>query len=180
MDVLPWLLDWPPSPAKIVAFLLLTAASVGTLVAFGGVTDRIADENVTVADADLTVRLNDETNIPDTNGTVQTCLGSGTPGDSVAVLGDVTVDAPAAGTENHSTDRPLTVVVGLPETGETTTQTVEGSGGTADVFWTFEDEEVLSAGETTTLRVRVRSGETTVATATQSVTIENDTRSYDC
>lgn len=38
MDVLPWLLDWPPSPAKIVVFLVLAAASVGALVAFGGVT----------------------------------------------------------------------------------------------------------------------------------------------
>jgi hypothetical protein len=54
MNVLPWLLDWPPSPAKIGFFLLVTAFSVATLMAFGGVTDEVRSENVTIEATDLT------------------------------------------------------------------------------------------------------------------------------
>lgn len=60
MNLLPWLLDWPPKRRTIVAFLLVTAVSVGTLLVFAPLTDQLRTENVTVETADLTVRLNDE------------------------------------------------------------------------------------------------------------------------
>ena len=180
MNLLPWLLDWPPSPATVAVFLVLTAFSVGTLVAFGGVTDQITDENVTVAETDLSVRLNDELDIPSTNGSVETCLASGTPGDSILVVGDLTVDAPASGTGKHSPDRPLAVVLGLAHTEQTTTEQVDGTGGTTDVHWVVEDDETLAIGDEATVQIRVRSGGTTVATATRAITVEEGSRSYDC
>lgn len=51
MNVLPWLLDWPPSRGTIAVFVVLTAFSVGTLVLFGGVTDEIS------VLGDVTVRI---------------------------------------------------------------------------------------------------------------------------
>ena len=177
MNLLPWLLDWPPSPASVVVFLLVTAFSVGTLVAFGGVTDEITAENVTVEETDLSVRLNDERSLPDTNGTVQTCLSSGTPGDSISVIGDVTVDVPA----DRGRDAEFVVAVSLAHTEETTTASVEGTGRrTADVFWLLDDDETLAVGETARLQVRVRDGGSTVASVTREVTVENGSRSYDC
>ena len=116
MDVLPWLLDWPPSRAAVATFLVLTAVSVGTLIAFGGVTDEITRENVTVDATDVSVRLNDEGAVPDLGEGVQTCLASGTPPDSVAVIGDVTVAVPAEGTRNYPGEGPLTVAVSLAHT----------------------------------------------------------------
>lgn len=182
MNLLPWLLDWPPRPATVVAFLLVTAFSVGTVVAFGGVTDRPASENVTVDASDVTVRLNDETDLPDVgNDTVARCLGVGTPGDSIGVLGDVVVHVPTGtGGDRHGTER-LLVEVRLEQVGERTTQFVEGTGRvTASVFWILEDDETLSVGETASLRVRVlRDGET-VADVGRAVRVENGSRSYDC
>jgi hypothetical protein len=181
MDLLPWLLDWPPSRGAVAAFLVLTAASVGTLVAFGGVTDEITRENVTVDATDVSVRLNDEGGIPDLGEGVQTCLASGTPPDSVAVIGDVTVTVPAEGTRNYSGSGPVTVAVSLAHTDETTTETVEGSGeATRDIFWIIEDDETLSVGGTATLQVRVQSGDSTLAETTRTAPVENGTRSYDC
>ena len=154
----------------------MTAFSVGTLVAFGGVTDEITRENVTVDATDLSVRLNDEAGFPDVGEGVQTCVGSGTPPDSVAVVGDLTVGVPA-----DTPGGPLTVAVSLAHTEETTAATVEGSGDlTRDVFWVLDDDETLSVGGTATLQVWVRSGESTLAGTTRTAPVENDSRSYDC
>jgi hypothetical protein len=182
MNVLPWLLDWPPSPAAVGVFLLVTAFSVGTLVLFGGVTGDLTSENVTVAATDITVRLNDDYDFPDTgNGSVQTCLGVGTPGDSISVLGDVTVDIPAGRDPDSTGEGPLTVVVSLAHTEEATTQTVERTGNvTVDVFWLLDDDETLSVGDTTRLQIYVRAGAETLADATREVTVEEGSRSYEC
>ena len=180
MSPLPWLLDWPPSRAALAAFLLLTALSSGTVLLFGGGFDDGASETVTVESTDLTVRLNDGVDYPDaTNGSVQTCVAVGTPGDSVSVLGDVTVDVPPE--RGLAGDRHLTVAVSLGHTDATDTGTIEGPGTvTRDVFWVFADDETLSVGDTARLQIRVRSEGETVANATREVTVENGTRSFDC
>lgn len=180
MNVLPWLLDWPPSRGTVAVFLLVTTASVGTLVVFGGVTDEIAAENVTVDASDVTVRLNDEMSVPDGNGSVQTCLGSGTPGDSVSVIGDVHVEVPANGDRAYERDE-LAVTVRLERVGEVATSTIEGTGReTIDVFAVQDDEGTLAVDETATLRIRASSGDSTVVDANRSVDVENDSRSYSC
>ena len=173
MNLLPWLLDWPPSPARVAVVLLLTTASVATLVAFGGV---VSDGgNVTVASTDLDVRLNDDGSFPDTNGTVETCVASGTPPDSILVVGEVTVDVPA------DRDGELSVNVGLPALDATTTRTVDGVGRErVDVFWLLDDDETLAVGDRTRLRIEVREDGSTTATATSRVTVANGSRSYDC
>ncbi|WP_435346345.1 hypothetical protein [Haloarchaeobius sp. HRN-SO-5] len=179
MSLLPWLLRWPRRPVSLGVFLLLVAFSVGTLAAFGGLTGELASENVTVESADVTVRLNDETQFPDAgNGTVQTCLATGTPGDSIGVLGDVTLDVPR---DRDTGEDPLTVVVSLAHTEETTTATVEETGRvTSDVFWVLADDETLSVGDTARLQVDVRSDGSTVASTTETVVVGNGSRSYDC
>ena len=180
MNLLPWLLDWPPRPGAVGAVLLRTVFSVGTLVVFGGATAELASENVTVESVDLPVRLNDEDGLPDVgNGTVATCLGVGTPGDSISVTGDVTVDVPAGGRNDRRGER-LLVDVNLDRTEAHTTRPVEGTGRvTASVLWLL-DEETLSVGDTARLRVRVRAGGKTVASVERAVTVENGSRSYDC
>ncbi|MFC7132112.1 MULTISPECIES: hypothetical protein [Salinibaculum] len=179
MNPLPWLLDWPPRPATVAVTLLLTVFSVGTLVVFGGVVDDIESENVTVESMDLSVRLNDESSIPSGDGSVQTCLGSGTPGDRISVLGDVTVDVPPGW--DGPADGSLTVAVSLGHTDEATTQSVPSEGTeTVRVFWLLEDDETLSAGDEATVQVSVRTDDATVATATRPVTVEASSRSYDC
>lgn len=182
MNLLPWLLDWPPSPATVAAFVVLTVFSVGTLAMFGGVVDDGTSENVTVEEIDLTVALNDEMSFPDSeNGTVQTCMASGTPGDTISAQGAVTVRIPPDSERRYGDDAQGTVEVSLEHTREKTTDTIEGPGReTIDVFWLLDDDETLSVGDTATIQVRVRMDETTVATANQSVTVEEGTRTYDC
>ena len=183
MNLLPWLLDWPPSPGTIVFVLLMTALSAGTLVAFGGVVNEADQENVTIEATDVSVRLNDdEGGFPEgENGTVRTCLGSGTPGDSISVLVDVTVTVPAEERRGVGEERRLTVVVSLAHTEEHTADTVTGTGrATSDVFWLLDHDETLSVGDTATLQVRVREEGSTVASATRPVTVENGSRSHDC
>jgi len=181
MNLLPWLLDWPPSRGTIAVFVVLTVFSVGTLIAFGGVTDEITDGNVSIESADLSVTLNDEVNIPDTNGSVQTCLGSGTPGDSIAVMGDVTVDIPVQEQRDRNPERIHSIVVSLAHTNESTSTAVERTGQvTQDVSWILDDDESLAPGETARLQIRVRTAETVVNETTQRVTVKNGSRSYDC
>lgn len=182
MNVLPWLFDWPPNRASVALFLFLTAFSVGTLVLFGGVTDESTSKNVTVEATDLSVHLNDDTDPLDAaNGTVQKCLASGTPGDSILVVGDVTVDVPADWHGGSAGDPQVTLVMSLAHTEETTTETVSGTGrATTRVFWVLDDDETLSAGDTAEFRVRARADDSTVANATRAVTVRNDSRSYDC
>lgn len=182
MNLLPWLLDWPPSRGSVVVFLLLTVFSVGTLVVFGGVTDDIARENVTVESANLSVRLNDEFEYPDVGtGTVQGCLASGTPGDRVSLTGDVTVGIPADTGSTADSSGDLSVVVSLARVAETTAAPVSGTGQvTVDIFWIFDDDETLSVGDSATVRIRVRRPDETLATATRTVTVENGSRSFEC
>jgi len=182
VNLLPWLLDWPPSPATIAVFVVLTTLSIGTLVVFGGAVDDGTDENVTVEEVDLTVALNDELSFPDgENGTVQTCMASGTPGDSISVLGDVVVEIPPDSGRGYAAERSATVEVSLAHTDETTTATVEGPGReTMDVFWILEDDETLSVGDTETVQVRVRIDGSRVTRATRNVTVQEGSRSYDC
>jgi len=180
MNVLPWLLDWPPRPAAIVFFVVVTVFSVGTLVLFGGVPGETGSENVSIEEADVTVRLNDEQEFPDTgNGSVQTCMASGTPGDSISVLGDVVVEVPPETVDGK--DSEVAVVVSLNHTEESRTMTVEDSGRrTSDVFWVLPDDETLSVGETVGVQVNVRSDEKVLANATTPMVVQNGTRTYDC
>lgn len=175
-DILPWLLHWPPRKRTIAVFILITAASLGTIVVLGGVTDTQSDGNITVSDVDLSVRLNDESEFPDTNGTVETCIGSGTPGDHLSILGEITVRIPPA----HS-GTTQAIVLELNETWNRTVGTIEGRGSvTKDVFWLIEDDETLSVGDTGTVKIHVQERGKTVASRVLPVPIEDGSRSYDC
>ncbi|QLD90812.1 hypothetical protein HWV07_17890 [Natronomonas salina] len=182
MSLLPWLLDWPPTRAQVAVFLLVSALSVGTIAMMGGVADDPASENVTVEDIDLAVSLNDEASYPEgANGTVQTCFASGTPGDSVSVLGDVILDVPESDGRGRSSERQLRVTVNLTEMSETTAQTETGTGTVhSDVFWLIDDDETLAVGDTVTLHVTVHDERGRVATATDNVVVQGDSRTYDC
>jgi hypothetical protein len=179
VNLLPWLLDWPPSRGTVAVFLLLTTFSAGTLVLFGGVTEP-AGGNVTVETSDVSVRLNDQqSTIPDVeNGTVHTCLGSGTPPDSILVVGDVTVDVPPELVREHGE---LSLAVSLAHTDQTTTETVTEAGQTTEsLFWRLSDDETLSVDETARLQVRVRAGGEVLAEMARPTTVEEGSRSYDC
>ena len=112
-------------PTAIDVSLLVTGFSVGTLALLGGSIDERADETAAVEVVDLSVRLDDEHDVPDAgNGTVQTCIGVGTPGDHVSMPGDVTVDVPAAANRKSFGERGLLVEVSFAHT----TATVGGTG----------------------------------------------------
>lgn len=181
MSPLPWLLEWPPSRGAVAVFLVVTACSLGTIAVLGDDIDRSDGGNVTVEEIDVAVALNDDFDYPEgERGAVQTCLASGTPGDSVSVLGGVVVDIPP---ENgwSTDDRRLAVTVSLAYTNESTSGTVTGPGrDTHDVFWVLDDDETLEVGDTETVQVRVEAAGSTVASATESVTVQNDSRTYDC
>lgn len=69
----------------------MTAFSVGALVLFAPVTDRINP----VEASNVSVHLNDEITMPDIeNGTVATRVASGTPGDHLTVRADILVETP--------------------------------------------------------------------------------------
>lgn len=177
MKLLPWLLNWPPRPATIVAFLLVTAFSVGTLVLFAPVTDQIGPDEASVEVANASVHLNDELEIPDEgNGSVVTCLSSGTPGDHLTVRADVVVETPI-----KDDDATYDLEVSLADGAATMTEPVQQTGrARVDIFRVVSDDETLSVGETTELEVRLRRSESVVAAATRSVTVEEANRSFDC
>jgi hypothetical protein len=182
MSVLAWILRWPPSRGTVVVFLVLTAFSVGSLVAFGGHVHDDTGENVTVEATDLTVRLNDEIDFPEGgNGSVRTCVGMGTPGDAISVAGTVTFDVPREWERHGSDGRELVLVVTLAHTDETITSSVSRTGQVrTQVFGLLDDDETLSPGDTGTLVLRVRHDGSIVATATRTITVEEGTRTYDC
>lgn len=181
MNLLPWLLRWPPRPAVVVAVLLVTLVTAGTLAAFGGTPVDPADRSVAVEDIDVTVRLNDEAAAPPGgNGTVQTCLASGTPGNSVSVLGDVTVDVPADRRDNLR-DEQWVVAVGLGGRADTSRTALDRTGRTTvDVFRLLAADGTLSVGDDVDVPVRVLADGSVVANDTATVTVENGSRSYDC
>jgi hypothetical protein len=110
VNLLPWLLNWPPRPASIVVFLLLTAFSVGTLMLFAPVTDQINPDEVTVEASNVSVHLNDEITMPDAeNGTVATCIASGTPGDHLSVRADLLIETPLEEGESSNYDIEVTI-----------------------------------------------------------------------
>jgi hypothetical protein len=178
VNLLPWLLNWPPRPAAVVAFLFVTAFSVGTLVLFAPVTDQINPDEATVEASNVSVHLNDEITMPEIeNGTVATCMASGTPGDHLTVRADILVETPMEGGD----DSPYDIEVGLGNGSMTTTEPVPQTGRErVDVFWVVRDDESLSVGDTAEVRIRLRESDSVVATSTRAVTVEKASRSYDC
>ncbi|WP_255152907.1 hypothetical protein [Halorarius halobius] len=178
MNVLPWLLNWPPRPGAVIAFLFVTAFSVGTLVLFTPVTDQINPDEATVEASNVSVYLNDEITMPDIeNGTVATCVASGTPGDHLTVRADILVETPMEG----SNTSPYDIEVSLGNGSMTTTEPVQQTGRErVDVFWVVSDDESLSVGDTADIHIRLRDSDSVVATATRAVTVEKTRRSYDC
>ena len=182
MDVLPWLLDWPPSRGTIAVFVVLTAFSVGTLALFGGVTDEITYDNATIETTDFTVSLNDEIAVPNV-GTdeVETCLASGTPGDRISVRGNVTVRIPSERDRTADPARRVHLAVSLAHTDERTTKRLSRTGEvTTDVSWTLEDDEVLAVNDTASVQVGLLADDSVLANQTTEVIVKNATRSYDC
>ncbi len=177
MILLPWLLDWPPRPRSVLAFLVVTAFSVGTLVLFAPLTDQMSPDESTVEVANVSVHLNDEIEMPDVESdTVVTCTSSGTPGDHLAVRAHVVVETPLEGDEPE-----YDVEVSLGGGSATTTEPVRRTGRErVNVFWVVRDDEALSVGETAEVRVRLRKSGTVVASASRAVTVAEARRSYDC
>jgi hypothetical protein len=178
VNLLPWLLDWPPRPAAIVTFLFLTAFSVGSLVLFAPVTDQISPDEATVEVSNASVHLNDEITMPDMeNGSVATCIASGTPGDHLTVRGDIIVETPM----EDGGDADYDVRVRIANGSMTTTEPVQQTGrDRVDLFWVVRDDEALSVGQTAEVTVRLRESGAVVANATRLVTVEEGRRSYDC
>ncbi|MFC7202236.1 hypothetical protein ACFQJC_01810 [Haloferax namakaokahaiae] len=181
MNLLPWLLDWPPRPASILAFLVVTAFSVGSLVLFAPLTDELSTDEVTVEIADSSVKLNDEMDYPEgaESGEAYSCISYGTPGDSLHVRADGTLGLPTG--FDRDGDTPYTLEVSVDGLEETRTETFRGTGEDQwDVSWLVQDDETLSVGETTTLRAQVRQSGDVVATTNRSVTIAEGDQRFDC
>jgi len=178
VNLLPWLLNWPPRPAAVVAFLFVTAFSVGTLVLFAPVTDQINPDEATVEASNVSVHLNDEITVPDIdNGTVATCVASGTPGNHLTVRADILVETPMEGGDGT----PYDIEVSIGNDSRTTTESVQQTGRErSDVFWVVRDDESLSVGDTANIHIRLRESDSVVATATRAVSVEKGNRSYDC
>lgn len=178
VNLLPWLLNWPPRPAAVIAFLFVTAFSVGTLVLFAPVTDQINPDEATVEASNVSVHLNDEITMPDMeNGTVATCVASGTPGDHLTVRVDILVETPM----EDGGGSPYDIEVSIGNDSKTTTEPIQQTGRErVNVFWVVRDDESLSVGETADIHIRLREAGSVVATATRAVTVKKGRRSYDC
>jgi hypothetical protein len=178
MDLLPWLLNWPPRRATIAIFLLVTAFSVGTLVLFAPVMDQINPDEATIEVTNVSIQLNDNITIPEGgNGTVQECVSSGIPGDHLAVRADISITTPM----EESDDSPYDFDVVVLDSAQRTTESIDQTGrDQADLFWVVSDDESLSVGETAEVQFRLRKSGTVVDNVTRVVTVQNGTRSYDC
>lgn len=175
MNILPWLLDWPPTRRQIAVFLVITAFSLGSIAVLGGMAGLDSDGNVTITNADLSLQLNENTDIPDTNGSVETCLGSGTLPGHLGVRGEIMVDIPSG------IDSAQEVVLRVNDTQNHTVETIEGQGAvTMDVFWQREADGTLSVGDPAAVDIWIVEQGTVVASTTRSVPVENGSRSYDC
>lgn len=175
MNILPWLLDWPPTRRQIAVFLVITVFSLGSIAVLGGMTGLDSDGNVTITETDLALDLNENTDIPDTNGSVETCIGSGPLPGHLSVTGEITADIPAGG------DTPREVVLRVNDTENRTVETIESEGEvTVDVFWSRDADGTLSVGDTASVDIWVVEQGTAVASTTTSVPVENGSRSYDC
>lgn len=175
MNLLPWLLNWPPRPMTVVVFFLITVGSFIGLLVFGGGIDSVGYDEVSIDAADVSVLLNDEHTYPEeANGSVQTCFASGPPGDSISVRGDVDLTVPAS-------EESLLLSVSLAHTSEEWTHRVSRAGDiSVDVLWVFEDDEQLEVGETIPVEIRLSDEDTTVANRTADLVVANGSRTYDC
>ena len=180
MSSLRLLLYGSASAAGVLALLVLAGVFVlgGPT---GGLPGETPGENATVETDDLDLRLNDEFDPPSTNGTVQSCMASGTPGDSVSLLGDVLVTMPVDRRPDPGAADPR-VVFTLAALDATRTERVDPEGTTdVSLFWILEDDETLSVGEETTLAVRVETAEgERLLETTRSLTVREGERTYDC
>jgi hypothetical protein len=175
MNLLPWLLDWPPRLSVVVVVLLITVGSFVGLMVFGGGIDSVSYDEVSIDAVDVSVLLNDDHTYPDeANGSVQTCMASGTPGDSISVRGDVDLTVPP-------TEESLLLSVSLAHTTEEWTDRVTRAGDiSVNVLWILEDDEQLDVGEMSTVQIQLRDGDSTVSNTTADIVVENESRTYDC
>ncbi len=164
MNVLPWLLNWPPSKRQVLLVLGVNALLLGGLVAVGAPFLAAMDTEASVESANLTLELNDEWDVPDTGNGTRTCLSVGVPPDTLRLTGSVTVaNASDAGT----------LALSLPETGDRTMTPI--AGGRERVSATFADDETLAVGDRTAVVARVLADGKPVANATTNLTVENGT-----
>lgn len=177
MRILPWLIAISRGRRAVAgAIVLAVVGVVAGLYVAGGLPAEQAPDHATVEAVDLDLRLNDEMDWPDgPNGTVRSCLASGTPGDRVGVYGEVSVHLPT----DIETDPHLAIE--LSDLARTRTVTLADRGQiTHDVFWLLEDDETVSVGDWTTVVISIRSSEETLASTNRSVIVENDSRTYEC
>jgi hypothetical protein len=164
--------------------LLLLAALAGVVV-LGGPTGELSgaapEDPVTVAVDGLELRLNDEIDLPSTNGSVETCVASGTPGDSVSLLGDVLVTIPPDRLPAVGESDPR-VVFTLEALDTTRRDRIDPAGTTGvDLFWILNDDETLSVGAETTLTIRVETADgEPLRETTRTLTVREGERTYDC
>lgn len=159
--------------ALACAVALLALLGVGLLLA-GGFTGGDG-ASATITDTDLRLSLNDAEGIPDVGNGTMTCIASGTPRDSVSVLGDVTVRVEG----DPGTAR--TLALSLAGTNATHSTAIRETGTeSVDVFWVERDPETFAVGETVTLRLRVREGERVLANATRTLPVHNGSQTFDC
>jgi hypothetical protein len=63
----------------------------------------------------------------------------------------------------------------------TTTEPIQPTGRErVDLFWVVRDDESLSVGDAADIHIRLRESDTVVDTATRTVTVKKDRRSYNC
>lgn len=169
--------------AGLVGLLLL--ATLAGVVVLGGPTQELpgaaTEDNVTVAVDGVDLRLNDELDLPPTNGSVETCVASGTPGDSVSLLGDVIVTIPPDRLPDVGESDPR-VVFTLEALDATRRDRIDPAGATSlDLFWILDDDETLSVGAETTLTIRVETADgEPLRETTRTLTVRDGERTYDC
>lgn len=159
--------------ALACAVAILALFGVGLLLAGGFAVEDGA--SATITDTDLRLSLNDAEGIPDVGNGTQTCIASGTPRDTVSVLGDVTVrvEGEAGATRTLALSLAGTNVTHSAAIRETGTESV-------DVFWLDRDPETFAVGETVTLRLQVREGDRVLANATRTLPVHNGSQTFDC
>jgi hypothetical protein len=128
----------------------------------------------------LDVRLNDEIDLPPANGSVETCVASGTPGDSVSLFGDVIVTILPGRLPDVGESDPR-VMFTLETLDATRRDRIDPAGATSlDLFWILDDDEMLSVGTETTLTIRVETADgEPLRETTRTLTVRDGERTYD-